>query len=815
MTTYNILGVAPGQFQTVGGAPVQAGTLIYLNPEWTAATNGLTFSFTDGDANLDGDSGADEVGSDADQTLVVTDSGGSTLGSGKGYVEDVIIATAPDGSTIRLYRIEIAGVYKGIVIDGAVTPGVQYTITAVNDVTSSNAPLYSALDSLSYNQAAANSISGGSGNETLSGGAGSDTISGGAGNDSILGGDGDDSILMGSGQNTVYGGEGNDYVDDAVGPRLVGPNYIDGGGGADTLISGDGNDTIYGGDGNDSILGEGGNDYIDGGAGDDDIQAGAGANTVYGGAGNDRIDDIKGVVGDPGPNEFHGGDGHDTIYSGNGNDTVFGDAGNDYIYAEGGNDLIDGGDGNDWVQAGSGDDTIFGGTGNDILLGEAGNDAIFGGAGDDSIAGGTGNDTLWGDTGADTFYVISGDGNDTIYAGDNDSAIDRLDFSYMGSSDSLNLNMTGFEMGTYTVNGGTATGQFWEIESVQGGAGNDTIDGSGGMANMMLSGGAGDDVILGGTGNDTLSGGTGNDTLTGGTGDDVMTGGTGIDHYVFSPSGGQDRITDFDMTANGAKTTDQLDVSGLTNGSGGPVKARDVTVIDDGFGNALIIFPDGGSVTLTGVSAATVRMPGQLQAMGIPCLVAGTPIDTPDGPRRVEDLRPGDMVETVEAGPQPLLWVGQRPVGAAEVAADPRMRPVEIGAGALDNAMPIRMSRLHSVAVNSDAGWRLVRAGLLAELGWPGVQVIEDHAPVVYYHLLMPGHTLLRAGGLAVESFWPGPNALAGLGAEMRRGLLLACPTLAPIVLGLEPPERLYGGRAAPAMGRREVDALCRAAIAA
>ncbi|MEI4488416.1 Hint domain-containing protein [Frigidibacter sp. MR17.14] len=804
-TSHVFLGVAPGAFSTVGGAAVQAGSLIYLNPEWTEQVNALTFIFTDVDGIAQGDALLNEIGDDPLQQLVVKDAAGNTLGSGVGYLEDQIVATAPDGSTLKLYRVEIAGVYQGIVIDGAVTPGVQYTITAVNNVDALDNPLYSAFDSLTYDQTLANTITGGSGNETLSGGLGNDSISGGAGNDSILGGDGNDTLLMGAGQNTVSGGDGADYIDDVVGPRLIGPNYIDAGAGADTVYSGDGNDTIYGGDGNDVINAEGGNDWIDGGAGDDNIQAGTGSNTVYGGAGNDRIDDITGVVGDPGPNVYHGGDGNDSMWSGNGNDTLFGDAGNDAIYAEGGNDLIDGGAGADWVQAGAGDDTVFGGSESDVLLGEAGNDAIYGGTGDDYIGGGTGDDTQWGEAGADAFYVISGDGSDTIFGGEQDGGIDRLDFSYMGSSDHLTLLVTGWELGSYTVDGGTATGTFWEIEAVVGGGGSDTIDGSAGMGNMSQSGGAGDDLILGGSGADTLLGGTGNDTLGGGTGDDLLTGGAGNDVFRFLPAGGQDLITDFDMTLSGGRTADQFDVSALRTAGGDPIVARDVTVVDDGFGNALLVFPDGSSVTLAGISAATVQAPGQLQAMGIPCLVDGTLIDTPQGPCPVEDLRPGSLVETLGQGAQPVLWLGRRRVGRAALLADPRLAPVEIRAGTLGNDRALRLSQLHALAIQHPGGARLVRAGHLADHGVPGIRIARGAREVTYCHLLLPRHAIIRAQGVPVETLWPGPVAMAGLGPELRLSLIRAHPRLARAVLGFAPVEPVYGPRALPVLRRREL----------
>jgi Ca2+-binding RTX toxin-like protein len=62
---------------------------------------------------------------------------------------------------------------------------------------------------------------------------------------------------------------------------------------------------------------------------------------------------------------------------------------------------------------------------------------------------------------------------------------------------------------------------------IDGGAGNDHIEGSG--ANDTIDGGAGDDVIHGDGGDDALTGGAGNDTILGGTGNDNIDGGAGDD----------------------------------------------------------------------------------------------------------------------------------------------------------------------------------------------------------------------------------------------------------------------------------------------
>ena len=76
-----------------------------------------------------------------------------------------------------------------------------------------------------------------------------------------------------------------------------------------------------------------------------------------------------------------------------------------------------------------------------------------------------------------------------------------------------------------------------------GGKGNDTV--YGGAENDILFGGAGDDFILGYDGDDILDGGAGNDYLSGGNGNDT---------YIFGRNFGNDRIANYDISANRTDT---------------------------------------------------------------------------------------------------------------------------------------------------------------------------------------------------------------------------------------------------------------------
>jgi hypothetical protein len=168
------------------------------------------------------------------------------------------------------------------------------------------------------------------------------------------------------------------------------------------------------------------------------------------------------------------------------------------------------------------------------------------------------------------------------------------------------------------------------------------------------------------------------------------------------------------------------------------------------------------------------------------CFTAGTLIDTPEGPRRVEDLRPGDLVLTLDEGPQPVRWVGQRRVTRQEMLRDPRLCPVRIAAGAFGPAQPARdlsVSRQH----------RILRSGWACELHFAEPEVlvpahrlvdgrrVRQEVPagdVTYVHFLCDRHQIVTAEGLASETFYPSALSLSGVEAQARAELFLIFPEL-------------------------------------
>ncbi|WP_108259828.1 calcium-binding protein [Mangrovicoccus ximenensis] len=283
--------------------------------------------------------------------------------------------------------------------------------------------------------------------ETLSGGLGEDAINGKGGDDLIQGGAGYDFLEGGQGADTLDGGADDDQVSFRHDPAGVVIDLregyaIDGWGDTDELSSIEMargsmfDDTIYGNGGHNMLRGLAGDDLIDGRMGKDTVLYDRDAE--FGGTGGVFVDLLAGTATDGfGDTDtlvnilnVVGGDADDTIYGDTGFNELTGNVGSDRIYGNDGWDTIDGGNGHDRLFGGKGRDLIFGGNGHDKLRGSLGFDTLDGGNGHDTLIGAKGDDLMTGGAGNDTFIFKYNFDNDTITDfGDGD---DILDFSEIG-----------------------------------------------------------------------------------------------------------------------------------------------------------------------------------------------------------------------------------------------------------------------------------------------------------------------------------------------------------------------------------------------
>ena len=172
----------------------------------------------------------------------------------------------------------------------------------------------------------------------------------------------------------------------------------------------------------------------------------------------------------------------------------------------------------------------------------------------------------------------------------------------------------------------------------------------------------------------------------------------------------------------------------------------------------VLSYEDDPSVTGTGASYA-----------GIVCFARGMRVDTPDGPRPVETLRPGDLVATLDAGPQPVVWsrLNRQRFGAGREDE----LPVLIRAGALGPGRPaldLIVSPQHRVLAGGYGQLEgafdspcLVPAKALT--GLPRVRRMRGKQAIDWVHFAFDRHHVVWCHGALSESLFLGPMAVRGL----------------------------------------------------
>ncbi|PTX57241.1 lamin tail-like protein [Litoreibacter ponti] len=162
-----------------------------------------------------------------------------------------------------------------------------------------------------------------------------------------------------------------------------------------------------------------------------------------------------------------------------------------------------------------------------------------------------------------------------------------------------------------------------------------------------------------------------------------------------------------------------------------------------------------------GVLVETDPTPGDPD---VPCFVAGCLIDTPSGPRPVEELRPGDLVNSRDHGPVPVQAVARTVLDRRQLRRNPDLWPVRFAPGAIGNDRPLAVSAQHRMLLASELSEMLMgtREALAAArffIGQPGVELAAPHGSVTYIHLLFARHEVIRAAGAWSESLFTGDLA--------------------------------------------------------
>ena len=168
--------------------------------------------------------------------------------------------------------------------------------------------------------------------------------------------------------------------------------------------------------------------------------------------------------------------------------------------------------------------------------------------------------------------------------------------------------------------------------------------------------------------------------------------------------------------------------------------------------------PTDGQVLQTGTFASASFVTGQgpldVDDLGPSCFTPGTMIRMAKGQQRIETLKVGDLVKTLDDGLQPIRLVVRGTFRAIENFA-----PIRFEAGAIGNTKPLLVSPQHRMLIT---GWR---AELL--FGQSEVLVAAKHlvngktiteqlgGTVDYIHLLFDDHQIVFGGGVPSESYYP------------------------------------------------------------
>ncbi|MFV0382804.1 M10 family metallopeptidase C-terminal domain-containing protein [Paracoccus sp. (in: a-proteobacteria)] len=527
--------------------------------------------------------------------------------------------------------LNLSEMTSGITLYAATKIGVsaaglfRYSEIEVITATNYGDLIYSWAGPTIYAAGGNDTIHGTGSDDRLFGENGNDFLNGGTGNDGLYGGNGDDTLVSGSGNDTLDGGTGSDWVDfaetttgitvDLGAGRINDGRYVSslrsienirGSETADYLLGDDGGNRIVGQNGRDRIEGRGGNDLIDGGASWDTLLGGTGNDTILGGGGNDVIlQNLSWEV-----DSIDGGAGGDTLDYGQINEPSGYMAVSYGIYARldlgyivkapyyGG--IKDSVTGIEHINGTAITDHIYGDAIGNRLDGRAGNDLLDGGAGNDVLIGGEGNDTLRGGDGNDTFQQHLLWAYDTIEGG---AGVDTIDYGALNAP-------AGYMAVSYGIYARLDLGYVSKAPYYDGIV--DRINGieniNGTKINDLFYGDGAGNRFSGREGNDLMDGGAGNDTLIGDAGSDTLKGGAGSDLFIFRNSTGGD----VDMVVDFEREIDRIDMWGLNYASGQRLTNPDtngdgyVNAADAGWSyrnNTLTFDGDGIDVSFVGLSS--------------------------------------------------------------------------------------------------------------------------------------------------------------------------------------------------------------------
>ena len=162
----------------------------------------------------------------------------------------------------------------------------------------------------------------------------------------------------------------------------------------------------------------------------------------------------------------------------------------------------------------------------------------------------------------------------------------------------------------------------------------------------------------------------------------------------------------------------------------------------------------------------------------------GTPVPTPRGSVPVEDLLPGDHVET-SLGAQPVMWIGSttyvpgQPCDESMLTQMIRVTSDAFGLGkpGFDLLLgPAARMRVRNPRLQSLIGQDSVLAPVSDYTDGDRLLTVTPGGSVQVFHLLLPRHALLEIGGLELETYHPGSDTLSRIDRDQRIALMRLFP---------------------------------------
>ncbi len=165
----------------------------------------------------------------------------------------------------------------------------------------------------------------------------------------------------------------------------------------------------------------------------------------------------------------------------------------------------------------------------------------------------------------------------------------------------------------------------------------------------------------------------------------------------------------------------------------------------------------------------------------------GANIRTPCGPRRVDLVRPGDLIVTRDNGLQAVRLIWKREIQSHDIAANFDVAPICLSPRAIGPMMPqhkLYVAPDHRILVpgyklsgQDDSNCCLVPAGELAKFS--DAAFVDTSARVMnFFTFVFDTHQVFCVNGLPVESFLAGASQIAELQDSHRQDLVHQFPEL-------------------------------------